>query len=101
MQFKIYFSSGLEIFKKFKFLLDLFMVSVQFSQGYRKPFREDSLIAMPPQNFWYLFDPSQKDERLRKSWSSPMVLSAIPLNAEFSVSIFESKHHNPINLFVP
>ena len=48
MQFKIYFSSGSEIKKKIKVLLDLFMGRVQFFQGYRKPFREDSLFAMPP-----------------------------------------------------
>ena len=48
MQFEIYFSCGSEIFKKIKFLLDLFMGRVKFSQGYRKPFREDSLIAMRP-----------------------------------------------------
>ena len=72
------------------------MGMVQFSPGYRKPFREDSLIAMPPKiSGTHLID-------LRGMKDCVNLGAARWIrNPEFSVSIFEDKHNNSIDLFVP
>ena len=38
-------------------------------------------------------------KRLGKPWSSPMVLSVLPLNLVFIVSIFENKDNSSIDLY--
>ena len=57
----------------YKTLWLLFVDRVELPQGYTEPLRADSLLFT--RNSWYSSDQSPKDERLRWSWSHPVVLN--------------------------
>ena len=54
-------------------------------QGYKATMRRQfSLYREVPRFPWYSFDRPQKDERLSRPWSHPVVLSPEPLDWESS-----------------
>ena len=57
----------------FKTLCPLFVDGVQLPQGYTEPLWGNSLLFT--RNSWYSLNQYQKDERLRWSWSHPVVLN--------------------------
>ena len=69
--------------KKKKTLWSLFMDGVQLPQGYSH--FEEGVYFLPfsSQKFWLFYRP-QKDERLSRPWSHPVVLNTGPLDWESS-----------------
>ena len=71
--------------KTLKTLWPLFIDGVQLCQGYRATsMRQFTFYHQVPRKSWYSFDRPQKDERVSRPWSHPVVLNMGPLNWKYS-----------------